>query len=117
MILLIVAIISLFMSFRATYEQKQTNEATLETANKLERYVKCQADWTGFLYKASQAGRDANADTQLTMDGLVDAIYQAKSAAETRVAIEAYRKARDAQKVALDQNPYPPPPSEVCTLG
>lgn len=109
-ILLAVACVSLVMSFVSSSRERKTNEA-------LTAFVKCQAEWNQFSYKAAVAGRNANSDTQSTMDGLVDAIYQAKSAEETRRAIEAYRAAREAQRVALLQNPYPPPPEEVCELG
>jgi hypothetical protein len=109
-ILLLVAIISLFFSFHATMQEKKTNQ-------RLTSYVKCQAVWTSFLYKANQAGRNANANTQKAMDDLVNAVGEARSEEDTRAALDRYKKAREEQNVSLEQNPLPPPPEQVCSLG
>jgi uncharacterized protein YaaR (DUF327 family) len=108
--LLLVAIVSLFMSFRATQQEMKTNQ-------KLTAFVRCQAEWTSFLYKANQAGRNANANTQRAMDDLVNAVGEAKSEEDTRAALARYKKARAEQNLSLEQNPLPPPPEQVCSLG
>jgi hypothetical protein len=109
-VLLFVATVSLVMSFIATHHDRETNK-------RLTTFVKCQAEWTSFLYKANQAGRNANANTQRAMDDLVNAVGEAKSAADTRAALERYKKARAEQNASLAANPLPPPPEAVCELG
>jgi hypothetical protein len=94
------------ISYRSQHEQ---NDA-------LKAYVKCQADWTNFLYKSTAAGRQGNQNTQKALDDLVNAVASAKSPAESRAALDRYKQARAEQIAALEQNPLPPPPDQVCEL-
>lgn len=115
-ILIVVAIISLVMSFQATNEQKKTSERAKRTADNLSSYVKCQAEWTNFLYKSTATARQGNQNTQKALDDLVNAVASAKSADDSRAALARYKQARAEQLAALEKNPLPPPPEQVCEL-
>lgn len=87
-----------------------------KTSHDLTDYVKCQQEWNSFLYVSISRSRGAGVEANQALDDLVDAVTQAKSAAETRAALERYKAARAKQKETAATNPLPPPPEEVCKV-
>lgn len=87
-----------------------------QTGSNLTQYVTCQSEWNSFLYRALEARTGASAEATEAMDELISAITQAKSADETRAALNKYKAARANQVEKQRENPLPPPPDQVCEI-
>ena len=87
-----------------------------QTGSNLTQYVQCQSEWNSFLHRALEARTNAGAEATEAMDSLINAITEAKSADETRAALNKYRAARANQIQKQRENPLPPPPDEVCEI-
>lgn len=109
LILVAIAIVSLFFSWHASAEEKRSND-------RLKAYVQCQADWTNFLFQAINENRNASNTATQALDNLINTVATAKSPSETRAALAAYQKARVEQKDAQTKHPLPPAPKTVCQL-
>lgn len=87
-----------------------------QTGSNLTQYVQCQSEWNSFLHRALEARTNASTEATEAMDALINAITEAKSADETRAALNKYRAARANQLQKQRENPLPPPPDEVCEI-
>lgn len=109
LVLTLVAIISLVFSWRASAQERKSND-------QLKAYVQCQADWTGFLLGAITESRSASAETSQALDDLINSIASSQSAQQTRAALARYQSARAQQSNSQKKNPLPPPPEQICQL-
>lgn len=87
-----------------------------QTGSNLTTYVQCQAEWNSFLHQALEARTNAGAEATAAMDNFIDAVAQAKSSEDIKVALAKYKEARANQIKTQHDNPLPPPPNEVCVI-
>lgn len=87
-----------------------------QTGSHLTKYVQCQSEWNSFLHRALEARTNASTEATIAMDELINAITEAKSAEETRTALNKYKAARENQIQKQRDNPLPPPPEQVCEI-
>jgi cell division protein FtsX len=87
-----------------------------QTGSNLTAYVQCQSQWNSFLHRALEARTNASTEATVAMDELINAITEAKSADQTREALNKYKAARANQLQKQRENPLPPPPDQVCEI-
>lgn len=87
-----------------------------QTGSNLTSYVKCQSEWNTFLHSSLEARTNVGAEATIAMDNFINAIAEAKSNTDVRAALDKYKEARAKQLKTQQENPLPPPPSEVCVI-
>jgi hypothetical protein len=105
----LLAIATLIVSLRATSEQQKQSQ-------RLETYVKCQGEWTNFLYQAITANRDASREANAALDELINTISTSTSREQSTAALEKYKAARAKQIQSQNEHPLPEAPKQVCQL-
>jgi len=115
-ILLLAAIAAFIVSTISLVGSWQTSAHLAQNSAHLTQYVQCQSEWNSFLHRALEARTNAGTEATAAMDDLINAITEAKSAEETREALNKYKAARANQLEKQRENPLPPPPNAVCEI-
>jgi hypothetical protein len=87
---------------------------SVRTSSAHHQYTRCQAEVIDQLIVALNARTAAATQDRDAMDQLVEGAATARSAADTRAALDRYRTTRATADAARNRKPLPEPPARRC---